>query len=186
MIEAIETRYRGRLFRSRLEARWAVVFETLHLPWVYEMEGFHLPSRDYLPDFWLPRQKVWLEIKPGSHEENTDYLNELAIMTGSDAILIEGQIPWPYGSFVENEKGNDFATIHFQSKDEGDCEYMLCRCLFCGEYGFQWMGSSNRLKCCPENISTEGKRYTSDEETILAAYDAARTRRFEHGFNEWE
>lgn len=38
----IETKYRGYRFRSRLEARWAVFFDTLGLKWWYEPEGFDL------------------------------------------------------------------------------------------------------------------------------------------------
>ncbi len=48
---AIETRYKGYRFRSRLEARWAVFFDALGLTWEYEPEGFELKSGRYLPDF---------------------------------------------------------------------------------------------------------------------------------------
>ena len=39
-IKAIETMYKGYHFRSRLEARWAVFFDTLGIPWKYENEGY--------------------------------------------------------------------------------------------------------------------------------------------------
>ncbi len=39
-IKAIETRYKGYRFRSRLEARWAVYFDTLGWKWEYEKEGY--------------------------------------------------------------------------------------------------------------------------------------------------
>lgn len=51
MIKAIETPYHGYRFRSRLEARFAVIFDELNIPWSYEREGFSLPSGPYLPDF---------------------------------------------------------------------------------------------------------------------------------------
>jgi nucleoside 2-deoxyribosyltransferase len=52
MIKAIETRYKGYRFRSRLEARWAVFFDALGLEWEYEPEGFDLGDAGwYLPDF---------------------------------------------------------------------------------------------------------------------------------------
>ncbi len=35
-IQAIETRYKGYRFRSRLEARWAVFFDHLKIEWEYE------------------------------------------------------------------------------------------------------------------------------------------------------
>lgn len=53
MIKAIETRYKGYRFRSRLEARWAVFFDRLGLRWEYEPEGYELPSGRYLPDFFI-------------------------------------------------------------------------------------------------------------------------------------
>lgn len=62
-IQAIETRYDGYRFRSRLEARWAVFFNSLHVPYCYEPEGFNLRGEWYLCDFWLPSQKAWVEVK---------------------------------------------------------------------------------------------------------------------------
>lgn len=60
----IETRYRGYSFRSRLEARWALFLDCMEEAWEYEKEGFHLSNGvDYLPDFWLPRLQLWIEIK---------------------------------------------------------------------------------------------------------------------------
>lgn len=63
----IETQYRGYRFRSRLEARWAVVFDALGWEWTYEIEGYELRGGRYLPDFHirLPEGMVrWWEIKP--------------------------------------------------------------------------------------------------------------------------
>ena len=64
-IRAIETRYQGCRFRSRLEARWAVLFDAAGLAWEYEPEGYVLSDgTPYLPDFWLPGLGVWAEVKP--------------------------------------------------------------------------------------------------------------------------
>lgn len=68
-MKAIETAYKGCRFRSRLEARWAVFFEELVVPWEYEPEGFELDDigTRYLPDFRIhPTHKeyYWVEIKP--------------------------------------------------------------------------------------------------------------------------
>jgi hypothetical protein len=63
-LKAIETKYSGHLFRSRLEARWAVAFDSLHVRWEYEREGFDLGDGvKYLPDFWLPDLWCWFEVK---------------------------------------------------------------------------------------------------------------------------
>jgi hypothetical protein len=66
-MRAIETHYKGYRFRSRLEARWAVFFDSLGIEWVYEPEGFELSDGSrYLPDFWLPSFSggMWAEVKP--------------------------------------------------------------------------------------------------------------------------
>jgi len=77
---AIPTRYRGYHFRSRLEARWAVFFDSCRIKWQYEPEGYDLTDYGlaidrpgvglYLPDFWLPKTETWVEIKgvlPANH-----------------------------------------------------------------------------------------------------------------------
>ena len=71
--KAIETHYKGCRFRSRLEARWAVFFDALGIEWLYEPEGFEVTipynaagdtaTYRYLPDFYLPKLKVWAEVK---------------------------------------------------------------------------------------------------------------------------
>ena len=51
-IKPIETIYKGYRFRSRLEARWAVFFDSLGVKYEYDPEGFKLPDGSvYLPDF---------------------------------------------------------------------------------------------------------------------------------------
>ena len=99
---AIETRYKGYRFRSRLEARWAVFFDHLGLRWDYEPEGFELPSGRYLPDFFIhwegpkserlqqfPTVGYWVEIKgaPPSAAE-LQRLSELATATKHNAYLL--------------------------------------------------------------------------------------------------
>jgi hypothetical protein len=63
-IKPIETVYNGYRFRSRLEARWAVFFDAAGIEYQYEPEGFDLgDGLYYLPDFYLPKDDVWIEIK---------------------------------------------------------------------------------------------------------------------------
>lgn len=67
MIKSIQTEYNGYLFRSRLEARYAVFLNSLHIRWEYEVEGFILDNGEwYLPDFYLPDFDggMWMEVKP--------------------------------------------------------------------------------------------------------------------------
>lgn len=60
-INAIETEYRGCVFRSRLEAKWAAMFDLLHWDWTYEPQDFN----GWIPDFLLHNQhRVFVEVKP--------------------------------------------------------------------------------------------------------------------------
>lgn len=51
------------MFRSRLEARWAVFFDSLKIEWEYEPEGYDLDGVWYLPDFRLAKLG-FAEVKP--------------------------------------------------------------------------------------------------------------------------
>lgn len=62
-IKPIQTSYAGCFFRSRLEARWAVFFDHLGIPWEYEPQGYETGAGRYLPDFWLPEMRMWAEVK---------------------------------------------------------------------------------------------------------------------------
>lgn len=65
-IQAIETSYRGRYFRSRLEARWAVFLDVLNIEWVHEPDSYSTRAGWYLPDFQIVngRDYIFIEIKP--------------------------------------------------------------------------------------------------------------------------
>ena len=58
----IPTVYKGRQYRSRLEARWAAFFDLLG--WRYEYEPFD--RRGWTPDFLIlgGRDEVLVEVKP--------------------------------------------------------------------------------------------------------------------------
>ena len=63
-MKAIQTEYKGYLFRSRLEARWAVFFDACGIRWEYEPEGIVLSDGSfYLPDFYLPDFHCYFEVK---------------------------------------------------------------------------------------------------------------------------
>lgn len=97
MHRAIETRYSGCRFRSRLEARYAVLFDTLKIKWDYEPEGFELAGgRRYLPDFWLPLPHqpgagYWIEVKPlAPTPDERAVLSLLCESTGHRGLFLVG------------------------------------------------------------------------------------------------
>jgi len=93
-IQPIETPYRGRRFRSRLEARWAVFFQALDVAWEYEAEGYRVAGRGYLPDFWLPEHTVHVEIKPRGFVSIDERHRALARESGRMLLVVTG-VPWP-------------------------------------------------------------------------------------------
>ena len=107
-VPAIETEYAGCRFRSRLEARWAVVLDTLGIRWEYEAQGYEVGWRltlregkfNYLPDFWLPDLNMWAEVKGDWTTDECDrFLNAAAELSapaggcGEYSVAILGPIP---------------------------------------------------------------------------------------------
>ena len=81
--KAMEVAYSGRIFRSRLEARWAVFLDLLNVNWDYE-PSFYQVSQDlyYLPDFYLPDQQLWLEVKGAPFMDAASMAKVLAAVAG--------------------------------------------------------------------------------------------------------
>ena len=63
-IPSKKTRYDDVVFRSKLEAQWAVFMNSLKVNWEYEPKQYDLGAVKYTPDFWLPDNNIFLEIKP--------------------------------------------------------------------------------------------------------------------------
>lgn len=116
-IKAIPTKYNGYTFRSRQEARWAVFFDHLGIEYEYEKEGFDLPCGYYLPDFWIPEWKAWIEIK--GKEPTTKELEKLVhlsllvgghcflfISPDKPGILVGPPFPICEGQFAEGISAN--------------------------------------------------------------------------------
>lgn len=63
----IPTVFNNVLYRSRTEARFAVMATSLGLQANYEVEGFEkegVGGDKYLPDFYMPAFDLWVETKP--------------------------------------------------------------------------------------------------------------------------
>lgn len=54
--------YSGVVFRSRLEARWALFFDLMGWDWDYEPGMYPVGGRMYIPDFWVDALG-WVEVK---------------------------------------------------------------------------------------------------------------------------
>jgi hypothetical protein len=170
-IRAIETLYRGCRFRSRLEARWAVFFQTLGVPWHYEPEGFVLSTGEwYLPDFLvhLKDRSMWVEIKPAGMAAP---LFEQFMEDSKQSGTILHEVPDPE-SIHEG-----VAEYEFFFDGCGDCCYQFCVCNSCGTIGFEYSGRAERIRCDCKPRSPD----SYDHPLILRALTAARSARFEAG-----
>jgi hypothetical protein len=194
MVQPIETRYAGCLFRSRLEARWAVFYDCLGIDWRYEPEGFDcLDLGWYLPDFWLPAFQFVIEIKPGypSEEEEGIQIQKLRIATeglrAKCGFLFYGDIPRsnPAEDYCESallvcpDPTGGFDG-HWQ-----DNAHWWCECPCCGQLGIAFNGRTEQFKCCEGNkweVSPGQFRHhgiNPDSPRLLRAYEAARSERFQ-------
>lgn len=61
-MRAVPTVYRGRRFRSRLEARFAAELDSRGIHWHYEPKRVG-KDEQYLVDFYLPDCRCWVEVK---------------------------------------------------------------------------------------------------------------------------
>lgn len=198
MIKAIQTRYAGYLFRSRLEARWAVFFDALKLDWQYEPEGFDLPSgQKYLPDFKIKSKfhetLLWVEVKPlGIDCEKT--ISDFMDASPSEwRCTILHDIPDPRfisqtGHYWNGRENDDLPYIWFGGGEEGkhgwDNYYRFCICESCGVAGFTFDGRSARIGCKCDIHYASDKNYTPNHPIIISAFAKARAARFEHEYRE--
>jgi hypothetical protein len=184
-IQAIETRYAGCRFRSRLEARWAVFFDSLGITWDYEIEGYELPSgKRYLPDFLLPDCGTWIEVKGHDGDLNRPLLLEAAqhlpflhngLGEQCGGLMILGPIPQPDPSGCDwgwtkldapHGPGDDWAAGHYVFG-------MYAKNL--RPWWADIMGDQASHQWTTPVLCNEWLR------DARAAYVAARSARFEHG-----
>lgn len=179
-MKAIETHYKGYRFRSRLEARWAVFFDSLNVEWQYELEGFDLgPAGLYLPDFYLPHVNLrfavtgglWIEIKPTKEipENYEAKLYALARHSKTPVALLCGPV---------NNEQDDWRFEYSWDDEYGyrcDNYMMFMKCYSCGRVKYEFLESNYCF--CPYCNSTAD----DDHPDIIHAVQNARSARFEHG-----
>ena len=186
-IKPIETVYKGYRFRSRLEAKWAVFFDSLGIRWIYEPEGLYINGIYYLPDFYLPESKQFFEVK--------------GILSDIDMGKINALINAGYSVTIGYDDGafracDDWGTIgdknHERELYELTNDYsLLCQCKTCGKYWFMGNAGIYTCQCCGEYdgdhhfVSVMECRIDDDgnvsEFSDTKLWDVARRARFEHG-----
>jgi hypothetical protein len=143
-IKAIDTRYAGCRFRSRLEARWAVFFDHMGIVWEYEPQGFEVSRRitdpggdtrfRYLPDFWLPELQggVWGEVKgsltPADTKRLYDAAASLSSADGAGCRDAGGNDVALFGSLTSSVGAANPVLLHMHKGD------LQASCLLCGRH----------------------------------------------------
>lgn len=206
MLKAIETVYDGHRFRSRMEARWAVFFNTLGIRYEYEKEGFDLDGLWFLPDFWLPQQKAWIEVKGVTTEDDFEKASRLFAHQFKDDRSVRVFMIFDIPSFDFNgQMASRYEALEFDNLENGPPYFDSMRwgiCPICSRVDFAEFGFTRNLPCgclkpAIELIDQIGSKSQTISQwwrdqviafervdnapPILAAYDAARMARFEHG-----
>lgn len=190
--KAIQTEYNGFLFRSRLEARWAVFFDACGVNYEYEPEGYRLNNGLlYLPDFLLhdvdgrDGGDLFVEVKGHMTETDAQKINCFVNMGFPDtdtfgksetATLVVGTIP----------DGDDIDDI---IRDIGDRAYSSDNITWPYEFNFETIDGDHFAAYPGINkngyFELFGDDYSylcdMDEVATEKAYRLARQARFEHG-----
>lgn len=162
MSGVIPTEYRGVKYRSRTEARWAVFMDALGVKHEYEAEGYDLGDGIfYLPDFWLPDLKCFIEVKPCEPTpEESAKASKLAEQTGHDVFVFFNQPMLP-------EIGRTCSAYIFPASGGEDHEYWWTECPACGRIDIQFLGLADRIKC---RCVTAKKTYNFASPRLKSAY----------------
>lgn len=191
-IKPIPTRYAGCHFRSRLEARYAVLFDKLGIRWHYELEGYHIGRRQYLPDFRLVDSGTWVEVKGSEDGLDHDLMLEAALHlpeagAAFPTLLLLGPIPEP-----KDDRCN-WCWIGLAPSEEDPCgeRYPLDAYWSLTPAGFpshplrraDTSGATPVMSGYEGWLEPGGDLDTTAAEgaKLLEAYTAARSARFEHG-----
>lgn len=184
-IKPIETSYNGYRFRSRLEARWAVFFDSLGIPYIYEPEGLNINGVTYLPDFYLPDCRQFFEVKGVLDSDSERKVTTLIDAGFSVTIGYENGLFQACDHWGEVERQGEWLDIFKLSTDSA-----LCRCLRCGKYWFMGYSGYWGCQCCETYdgdhhftpiITSEKRLDGSWYLTGKEKWDVARQARFEHG-----
>lgn len=170
----IQTHYNGYYFRSRVEARWAVFFDTLGVRYEYEPEGYEIDGIKYLPDFYLPLERLWVEVKKDhdlSDREWDKIWSFANSLTDTDQnILVTNGSPW-----------YDAKHLVLFCDTRTYNERYICECPDCKEHGDQWhiaTLTTHNDGTVPDSVYEEIVRRMTRTERLMEAYNAARSARF--------
>lgn len=191
-MKAIETKYKGYRFRSRLEARWAVFFDACGARWEYEPEGFVLDNgQSYLPDFLLHDVEgrvggdLYVEVKGKMTDEDAKKIYSFSglddlgdLVKVENPILVVAGIPegdsisdidnfcrhWGYDGFPDGS-----IALYPYNFETIDGDYYVAH---------PGINKNGRFELFGDDMNYTDDR---DDAATVRAFRLARQARFEHG-----
>lgn len=187
---SLRTEYRGTIYRSRLEARWAVFLDALDVPHLYEPEAFDLgDGTAYLCDFKLPASRIWIEIKPTlPSPEEIEKCRWLAQIVPDDVRLLYGEVGWwKWHNFGIGAQAGGIG-IYVEKRPDGEriadvdqsAIYCPCICPTCGLFGVEFEGRADRLRC--GHVKSKTREASSPQ--IVEAIERANTAQLGYEFQK--
>lgn len=87
----------GYLMRSYSETRWADMMDALHISWLYEPKLVVTSHGAYLPDFYLPRIGMFVEVKGAAPTEiEREKAADVSVTTGCPVVIAFGDMQLMY------------------------------------------------------------------------------------------
>lgn len=187
-IKAIETEYNGYKFRSRLEARWAVFFDSIGMEYVYKPDPVYIGTTPYQLDFYLPESKQYFEVQ-GMYVNLEEEKVKMLINEGYSVTIgtYEGKfIPCDFWG----DDDNGIPSFDFCTGSEG----WLCKCTDCQKYWFMGSNGCWPCQCCGSYdgdhhfiVAMSYYNYGSGaghcDGGDLSLWDFARQYKFSRGYN---
>lgn len=185
-IKAIETEYNRYKFCSRLEARWAVFFDALNIPYEYKPDGFEFveDGTSYLPDFYLPDCKQFFEAKQSITKK--DCTRIMAPIRNGYPVVIG----YPDGTFQAcSYDGPVQSGMIAVSMPQTAYYSFLARCDVCGHYFFGAFPCYEHCPCCEWDRGScvgiahdrDNAPFTINDKDLEVAWKVAESVSFETG-----
>jgi hypothetical protein len=149
-------------------------FFHMDIEYKYEEEYFNLDGIWYRPDFWLPKQNCWFEIKgPYPIKLEKEKARRLAVRTEHSVYVWYGDIPVPR---PDDESWCTGSSLAFFPDGREEEAHWWCDCPHCGTLGLEDEGRAASLPCgCLSRISSRldiSNHYFSPR--LMGAFLAAR------------